>query len=159
MTDTKKIIREETIKLAYMDLLKKDEFDFDEWVKFNNDLSAYLRGDIEDIDFITDYYVDYDSLVSYLKKLNYQTKYRDRVRSRKDKYINLYKEFDINEYLNTIKIKVNGKEETPRVIDVYKAFWYLDDGDIIPCNGNMTVAIRGIMRGELSNNSSLYFKP
>ena len=152
MTNVEMIIREETMKRAYMKLFNKKEFVYEDWLQFSEDLSAYLRGEIEDMDFINDYYVSHEDLTNYMKKLGFREKDREWFKKNKDKYVSLYKEFNINEYLRSTKIQVGDRVVTPSVLDIYKAVWYLDDGDIVPCNGNMVVAIRGIVRGQLSNN-------
>lgn len=142
----------DTNKKAFTKLLNKESFDDYEWLEFTTDLSNFLCGKIDTIDFINDYYVEYDKLLRYSNKY-FGVKYTELfLKKHKEEYESLYKEFDLRDYLKSTKVIVDKEVIEPTTLDVAKAFCYVDDANLPICDGNMKVAIRALMRNQLSMN-------
>ncbi len=149
MVKTNELVLSEAKKNAFTKLLGKDSFDNFEWLGFTTDLYNLLCGKEDMIDFINDYYLEYGKLLRYASK-HFGTKYTERLKKHKDEYESLYKEFDLKDYLKSTKVIVEDEVIEPSVLDVAKAYCYVDDANLPIIDGNMKVAIRALMRKQLS---------
>lgn len=141
-------------KRAFMKLFDKSEFREDEWLDFSIQLSNFICGRVDTIDFINDYYLDYDSVNKYVSRY-FGKVFSERLKKFKDEYNDLYKPFDVKEYLDTTKVIVDNEVVKPTIIDVGYAYRYCDDANIPPCAGNMNVAIRALLRDQISYNDPI----
>ncbi len=150
MIRTNELVISEANKNAFTKLLDKESFDDFEWLSFTTDLSNFLCGRVDMIDFINDYYLEYGKLLRYSSR-QFGARYTEKVlKKHKYEYETLYKEFDLKDYLKTTKIIVDGEVIEPSVLDVAKAYCYVDDANLPIIDGNMKVAIRALMRNQLS---------
>ena len=150
MSSTNELVISEANKNSFVKLLNKDSFDNFEWLSFTTDLSNFLCGRVDMIDFINDYYLEYSKLLRYSSR-QFGAKYTEKVlKKHREEYEALYKEFDLNDYLKSTKVIVDNEVIEPSVLDVAKAYCYVDDANLPLCDGNMKVAIRALMRNQLS---------